>query len=321
VDPGADDVTLAEVEAAARRIAGAVRRTPTIAAEPLKDPPARVGSLLLKLELLQVTGSFKVRGALNKVRSLPAAAAARGLVTASGGNHGLAVAYASHLAGVPATIYVPASAPAEKVRKLQLWGAVVETAGQVWDDSQAAALARAERDGLCYVHPFADPAVIAGQGTVGLELCADAGDLDTVLVAVGGGGLIAGVATVVKALRPGVRVIGVEPAGAPTLHRSLRAGRLVTLDTIATQAGTLAPRRSAELNLRLVQHHVDDIVLVTDADMQAAARWLWFEHSLAAELSGAATCAALLAGRYPARPGERIAAILCGSGTDAFAAG
>jgi threonine dehydratase len=309
------EVTLADVVAAARRIAGAVRRTPTVQAQFLKDPPADVGALFLKLEQLQVTGSFKVRGALNKLRTLPQLPAA-GLITASGGNHGLAVAYAGYLSGLPTTIYLPTTVPAATIEKLRRWGARIESVGAVWDESNAAALAHAARDGLFYLHPFADPEVIAGQGTVGLELLADAGDIDTVLVAVGGGGLIGGVATAIKALRPSARVVGVEPVGAPTLHDSLRAGRLVTLDRIDTQAGTLAPRRSAATNLHLAQKHVDEVVLVTDDQMRAAARWLWFEHAVAAEISGAAAMAALLSGRHRTRPGERVAVIVCGAGRD-----
>lgn len=164
--------------------------------------------------------------------------------------------------------------------------------------------------------PFADPEVVAGQGTLGLELLDQAPDVDTLLVAVGGGGLIGGVALAVKALKPRVRVIGVEPAGAPTLHESLARGELVTLPEITTAAGSLAPRRSAPLNLELARRHVERVVLVDDDDLRAAARWLWFELGVAAELGGAAAVAALLSGRYVPAGGERVAAIVCGAGTD-----
>lgn len=312
----ADDLTLQDLEAAARRIVGAVRRTPTLHAIGIKDPPAALGALYLKLEMLQVTGSFKVRGALNKLRALAPGAAAGGLCTASSGNHGLAVAYIGHLAGLPTTIFLPTVVPQSKVEKLRRWGARVEAVGAVWDDANDAAIERAARDGLCYIHPFADREVIAGQGTLGLELAADAPELDTVLVAIGGGGLISGVAAAIKARLPAARVIGVEPVGAPTLLESLRAGRPVRLDRIDTLAGTLAPRQSDPLNLRLVQRYVDDIVLVTDDQMRAAARWLWFETAVAAELSGAAAMAALHSGRYTPRPGERVAVVICGAGSD-----
>lgn len=310
------DVTLQDLQAAAERITGAVRRTPTLALSCLKDPPAGDCSLWLKLELMQVTGSFKARGAINKLRSLKPETLTRGIVTASSGNHGLAVAYAGHLAKVPATIFLPETVPAAKVAKLKRWGAQIERVGQVWDDSNDAALLRAERDGLSYFHPFADPLVIAGQGTLALELLADVPELDTILVAIGGGGLVAGVAAAAKRLRPGLRVIGIEPEGAPTLRESVRAGSVIRLAEVRTLAGTLAPRQSAAINLALVQRYVDDIVLVSDDEMRAAARWMWFESGVAAELSGAAAMAAVHSGKYRPRAGERIAVIVCGAGSD-----
>src|SRR5690606_10782883 len=261
-------------------------------------------------------GSFKARGATNKLLTLDAATVARGLVTASGGKHGLGVPYAGWQAQVPARIYLPASTPQAKADKLRAWGAEVAVEGAVWDEANAAALAAAERDGLAYVHPFADPAVIAGQGTVALELLEDAPELDAVIVAIGGGGLISGVALAAKALKPQIRVIGVEPVGAPTLKESVAAGRLVTLPRIETEAGTLAPRRSAELNLELVRRPVDEIVLVSDDDMRRSARWLWFECGVAAELSGAAAVAALLAGVWTPPAGARVGALVCGAGAD-----
>jgi threonine dehydratase len=240
----------------------------------------------------------------------------RGLITASGGNHGLAVAYAAWRAGVPAVIYLPSSTPRTKVQKITGWGAEARIEGAVWDDANVAALATAGDEGLTYVHPFADPHVIAGQGTVGLEILDQAPDIDTLIVAIGGGGLIAGVAAAVKARRPDIRIVGVEPVGAPTHHASRAAGKLVTLDKIATAAGTLAPRRSAQINLDLIGAHVDEIVLVDDGEMAEAARWLWAECAVAAELSGAASLAALQTGRTK---GGHVCALICGAGTDGMA--
>ena len=308
-------VSLDDVRAAADRIAGHVRRTPVLRARPLRDWPFDA-ELILKLECLQAIGSFKARGATNKVLTLEPAVLARGLVTASGGNHGLGVAYAARQAGVPARIYLPTSTPAAKADKLRAWGAEVVLHGAVWDDANAAATEAAAAEGLTYVHPFADAAVIAGQGTTALELLEDAPELDAIVVAIGGGGLIAGVALAAKALKPSIRIVGVEPVGAPTLKESVAAGRLVTLERIATEAGTLAPRRSAELNLELVRRHVDEIVLVSDDEMRAAARWLWFECGIAAELSGAAAVAALLARAWTPPAGARVGALVCGAGTD-----
>ncbi len=309
-------VDLAMIQAAAARIGGRVRQTPVLDPEPMRGPVLDAGRLLLKLECLQVTGSFKARGASNKLLTMDEAARGRGLVTASGGNHGLAVAYAAASVGVPAAIFVPASTPASKVEKLRQWGAEVTVSGKVWDESQEAALAAQKAHGLTYVHPFADPQVIAGQGTLALEILAQVPDADTLVVAIGGGGLMAGVAVAAKAIRPGIRIVGVEPTGAPTLYESLKAGELVTLDAIGTMAGSLAPRRSMSINLDLISAYVDRLVLVSDNEMREAARWLWFETGVAAELAGAASLAALMTGRHKAEAGETVVAVICGAGTD-----
>ncbi len=310
-------VDLADIERAAVRIRGKVRQTPVMRPGPLLEqqrPDA--ADLTLKLECLQVTGSFKPRGATNKALQLGSDELQRGVCTASGGNHGLAVAYVGHTLGTPARIYVPRSTPGGKVRKIEAWQAEVIVEGEIWDEANTAAQEYAARNGMAYLHPFADPAVIAGQGTLGLEILSQVPQLDTVLVAIGGGGLIAGVATAIHTLRPEVRIVGVEPVGAPTLRESVAAGHLVTLDAINTQAGTLAPQRSAPINLDIIRRDVDQIVLVTDDDMRQAAQWLWFEMGVAAELSGAATLAALFNGAYRSEPGERILALVCGAGTD-----
>jgi threonine dehydratase len=311
-------IELADVEAAARRIAPHVRRTPLLdlGALPGGDPGAR---LLLKLENLQVTGSFKARGATNRVLTLPPQQLARGLVTASGGNHGLGVAFAGRMAGVPVTIYLPANVPPAKAVKLERWGAKVVWEGEVWDDANAAALAAAVQEGKVYIHPFADPEVMAGQGTLALEALADAPGIDLFVTAIGGGGLIGGVATAVKGRSPGTRMIGVEAAGAPKIHQSLRAGRLVELASVTTVAHTLASRGSHELNFEIVRGRVDDVVLATDEEMIDAARRLWFEAGLAAELSGAAAFAAILAGKIPLAGVRTACAVVCGAGTDGLA--
>jgi threonine dehydratase len=309
-------ISLEDVEQARERLRGAVRRTPCLRARFLLEPPTAHGRLLLKLECLQVSGSFKARGASNKVAALDAGALARGLITASGGNHGLGVAYAGWRAGAPVRVVLPRSTPRAKAERLRRWGARVEIAGEVWDDANARALEAAGEEGLTYVHPFADPAVMAGQGTVGLEILGQAQNVDSVLVAIGGGGLIAGIATAVKGRRPGTRVIGIEPRGAPTLSRSVAAGHCVTLDHIDTAAGTLAPRTSDPANLAIVERLVDDIVLVDDQAMRDAARWLWFEMGLSVELSAAAALAALRTGAYRPATDETVCAVVCGAGED-----
>ncbi len=305
--------TLAEFRAAAARIKGLVRRTPMMQS----CGPVAIGpDIALKLECLQITGSFKPRGAVNALKSLPEAAIRKGIITASGGNHGKAVAYAGWIAKTRAVVYLPKSAPPEKAATIRAFGAEPITFGEVWDDSNAEAKRHAEREGMTYIHPFGDEPVILGQGTLGLEVLEDLPDVDVVLTAIGGGGFAAGVAAAIKAAKPGVRIVGIEPVGAPTLHDSLKAGRLVTLDRIESKVSTLSARRSDQINLDLIGKHVERIVLVTDDEMRDAARWLWRELGIAAELSGAASLAALLTGKLELPKDAKVCAVVCGAGTD-----
>jgi threonine dehydratase len=310
-----DVITLDDVYTARARIQPYLRRTPLLRTVTHKDKPFD-GDLILKLEYLQVTGAFKPRGAINKLLSLPPDAMERGLVTASGGNHGLAVAYAGWVTRKPVMVFLPHTTPPTKAEKLRQWGAEVIFEGMVWDEANIRALEVAEREGRAYIHPFGDPLVIAGQGTIGLEILDDFPQVDTILVAIGGGGLISGVSLAVKTLKPSVRVIGVEPLGAPTLKQSVAAGHLVELAEVTTRVSTLAARRSTQINLDIIRQYVDDIVLVTDEEMIEAARWLWFETGIAAEMSGAAAMAALLLGRVQTAPSENICAVVCGAGSD-----
>ena len=312
-------IALEDVQAAAARIATQVRRTPVIAAE-AHNTPLSDGQVLLKLECLQASGSFKARGATNKLLSLSPRDLAAGIVTASGGNHGLAVARVASRAGVPATIFLPANVSPEKVAKLERWGARTRIVGQVWDESNEAAEAHAATSGAAYFHPFADPLVVAGQGTVALEILEQVPDVDTIVIAIGGGGLISGIATAAKALKPSVRILGVEPRGAPTLHACLAAGRLVALDDVTTAVPTLAARQTDEAILVMVRQNVERVVLIEDNDMRSAARWLWFEMGIAADLGGSAAVAALLAGHIRPHPGERVCALVGGAGADGIAA-
>lgn len=299
-------VDLLDVQRAHERIAPYIRNTPV-----LDVGDADIGSLSLKLEFLQQTGSFKVRGALNAALTLPETALRRGLVTASGGNHGLGVAFAGQNRGVQTTVFLPASAPDEKVDALARWGASVHRVGEVWDDADAAARAFAEERGAMYVHPFANPAVVAGQGTVALELLA-ALDIepDVLVIPIGGGGLIAGMAIVARAVHPGMRIVGVEPVGAPTLHASLQQGEPIVLDRIETAANTLAPKTTARLNFDIIRTLVDEVVLVTDDALRSAQQWLWDTARIPAELSAAASTAAVREGLIV---GERVAGIACGA--------
>jgi threonine dehydratase len=308
-------ITLDDIQAAAGRIAPHIRRTPTIAVEAVSEPVTDA-RLMLKLECLQATGSFKARGATNKLMSLPREAIANGIVTASGGNHGLAVARAARLAGVPATVFVTESATAEKRAKLEKWGADVTVIGAIWNETNEAALAFAAERNAAYFHPFADPAVVAGQGTLGLELLAEVPDIDVALVAIGGGGLISGMSVALNALKPSTRVIGIEPVGSPTLRACLDAGRLVKLDSVTSKVATMSCGLTDPAIYETARDHVDDIVLVTDEAMLEAARWLWFELGIAADLSGAAAIAALRSGAVAFSKGQTIGALVCGAGPD-----
>lgn len=309
-------VGLAEIQAAAERIRPYVRRTPLLElGKTLRRPLP--WDVVLKLESLQVTGSFKPRGALNALLSLPQRAIKAGVVTASGGNHGLGVAYAARTLGVPATVYVPETAPLVKQQRIASWGATVRLVGREYAEAAAAAHDDAERNGKPYLHAYADAPIIAGQGTVALEFVEDAGApaLDYLLVAVGGGGLIAGMAAAVSEM-PWLTVVGIEPEGAATLYEAWQAGGPVDisrLDSFASDA--LGARRTGDLNYALARQHVARVELVADDDIRAAQRFLWEEVQLVAEPGGAAALAALLSGKARVPEGARVGVLVCGGNT------
>ncbi len=311
--------TYADVMAARSQLISHIRTTPLISAMPTRTAIQGQPNLWLKLDCLQVTGSFKARGAVNKLLSMPPEAIKRGVVTASGGNHGLAVAYAGWLAQVPTIIYLGKNVPPAKADKLRQWGAEVVTVGADWDDANQAAQAMAEAENLPYIHPFADPLVIAGQGTLALEILETYPEIDTLIVAIGGGGLISGIGLAAKALHPQIRIIGVEPIGAATLSHSLDKGAVTALPHLATRANTLAPRQTEQMNFDIIRRCVDEIVLVSDDAMTQAAQWLWFEFGIAAELAGAATLAALSSHPDLVPPEAVTCALVCGAGTDGLA--
>ena len=293
--------TRQDVAAAARRIAPHVRRTPLIRVE------LAGRRVWLKLEQLQVTGSFKARGATNAVLSLPTRPAA--VVAASGGNHGLGVAHAAAVVGATATVVVPESVPDFKARRLAEAGASVVRHGAEYAEAQEHAHMLAEALHAPFLHPYADPAVIAGQGTAAHEILEDLdGRVDMVLVAVGGGGLIAGTATACSGSH--VRVVGVEPEGIPTMHAALAAGAPVEVAVDSVTASALGARSTDALNLAIVQRDAEGVVLVTDRDILAARDLLWDEVRIAVEPAGAAGLAALLAGAVDA---EEPCVILCGA--------
>ncbi|WP_285778295.1 threonine/serine dehydratase [Microtetraspora sp. NBRC 13810] len=299
-------VTRADVERAAERIGGHARRTPVLEAEP---------GVLFKLEFLQHAGSFKARGAFNRVLAAREAgeAPAGGVIAASGGNHGLAVAHVARSLGVRAEIFVPEVTGEVKVAGLRALGAEVTQTGAVYSDAYAASRARAALTGALEVHAYDHPDVVAGQGTVGAELLEQAGGVDTILVAVGGGGLIAGVTA---AVADKAAVVAVEPERIPTLERALAAGRPVDVEVGGVAADALGATRVGGLAFELVRRAGVGSLLVTDDAIVAARAELWRAHRIAVEPAGAAAYAALLSGVYRPRPGERVAVVLCGANTD-----
>jgi len=303
---------LPEIRAAAARIASGARRTPTV---PSHTFSAGSGcEVHLKLENLQRTGSFKLRGALNKVMQLSAADLHRGLIAASAGNHAQGVALAAQLAGAKATIVMPRQTPLVKIQRTEAYGAEVVLHGASWDESQARALELARERGLTPVHPFDDPAVILGQGTVALEILEDVPGLDAIVVPIGGGGLASGVALAAKALAPSVRVIGVQAEGANAMARSLRAGAPVVVERPETIADGIRVGSVGERTFELVRRFVDECVTVTDAEIVDAGLQTIEKSRVVAEPAGVAGIAALLAGKLAGA--KRVCAIVSGGNVD-----
>jgi threonine dehydratase len=312
-----DRAGIAEVE---RVIRPFVRRTPVIevgvgdfgANGRGGDGAAGAAKVVLKLELLQHGGSFKARGAFANLltRAVPGA----GVVAASGGNHGVAVSYAAMKLGIPAKIFVPSVASQEKVDRIRANGAELVIAGERYADAQAASETWRAESGAMMVHPYDQEETMLGQGSVGLEFEEQAPELDTLLVAVGGGGLIGGIASWYGGK---IRIVGVEPETAPTLFNAMRAGKPVDSQAGGIAADSLAPQRVGELMFPIAQKFVERVVLVTDDAIREAQRALWRGMRIASEPGGAAAMSAILSGRYVAERGERVGVLVCGGNTTA----
>ncbi|HEX7248201.1 MAG TPA: threonine/serine dehydratase [Actinomycetota bacterium] len=303
--------TRADIEAARSRIAPYVRRTPVLALE-----PGAVGvehPLTLKLELLQVTGSFKPRGAFN--RMLTGDVGAAGVVAASGGNFGLAVGHAAAALGHRAEIFVPATSPASKIDKVRATGAEVRVIEGYYDDASAAAAERQDDTGAVWMHPFDQPAVVAGQGTIGAELSEQVPDADTVLVAVGGGGLIGGIASWFAG--SATRIVAVEPGTSRCLHAAMQHGEPVEVPVSGRAGDSLGARTVGDIAFAVANAgHVAAPVLVSDDAILGAQRALWRELRIFAEPGGAAALAAVREGAYTPSAGERVVVLVCGSNGD-----
>ncbi len=294
-----------------KRIRPHVRHTPVLRAD-LADFGLAPGSVDFKLEFLQHSGTFKVRGAFSSLlgREVPKA----GVVAASGGNHGAAVAYTAMRLGIPATIFVPSVTSPAKAERIRGYGADLVIGGERYADALAASQKWVAEKGAMAIHAFDQTETLLGQGTVGFEIEADIPDIDTLLVAVGGGGLIGGIAAW---FRGRVRVVAVEPDGAPTLWKAFEAGKPVDAPAGSIAADSLAPKRVGDIMFPIAQAYVQRPVLVSDDEIRLAQQALWDRLRIVAEPGGAAAFAALLAGKYVPAPDERVAVLLCGANTTA----
>lgn len=307
-------VKLSDIHAARGRIHDGVVQTICKSSENFRDLVP--GRLFWKMENLQRTGSFKDRGALNKLLQLTPEERSKGVVTASAGNHAQAVAYHASRLGIAATVVMPEFTPLIKVANTRAYGAQVIQQGATLSDGLKEVYRIAEEEGSTLVHAFDDEAVIAGQGTIGLELLEQAPDLDTVVVPIGGGGIISGISVAVKTLKPSVRVIGVEAAEAASAHASREAGQIVAIESAETLADGIAVKRVGERTFPIIQEFVDDIVTVEEEDIARAVLLLLERQKTVVEGAGAVPLAALMTGRIQVEDDEEVAGVLCGGNID-----
>ena len=305
-------VTLGMVLEARERLKKVVRRTDLVPYRVLGVPGKN--EIFIKTENLQHTGAFKLRGAYNKIAQLTEEERAHGVIASSAGNHAQGVALAASMFGVKATIVMPEGAPLAKIAATRAYGAEVVLSGLVYDDAYQKAMELQQETGAVFVHPFNDPQVIAGQGSLGLEIMDDEPDIGTVVVPIGGGGLISGIAVAIKSLWPNVKIIGVQAAGAPSMQQSLREGHPITLSSAHTIADGIAVKTPGDLTYELVSNYVDDIVTVTDDEVANAILAMIEERKLIAEGAGAVSVAALLHNKFKAE--GKIACLVSGGNID-----
>jgi threonine dehydratase len=296
------------------RVARHAPHTPLLTSRILSE---RTGfDVRLKAELFQRTGSYKIRGPLNKLLTLSEEERARGAVCSSAGNHAQGVALAAAIYGIRAVVVMAENATPSKIEATRAYGAEVVLHGSIWDEANEKAEELVAHEGLTYVHPFDDLDLIAGQGTLGLEIHDDLPDVEVVVVPIGGGGLISGVALALRSRNPEVRIVGVESAGAPAMQASVAAGRLLTLESVDCSIDGLKVKRVGQTTFEIVRRFVDDIVTLPDADIFDAMLWTMHHCKVVVEGAAAAPVAALLHGLVPAGPGARVVCVLSGGNVD-----
>ena len=301
-------VSLADIQEAKARITPYIRRTPLLDQTAMND---EVGcKVWLKPEMLQYVGAFKLRGALNKILSLSEEDRQRGIITSSSGNHAQACAFAGQLLHCPVVVVIPEDAPQIKINNARAMGAEVVLWERTYDARWAKIAEMVKEHNYVVVHPYEDPMVMAGQGTLGLEILEDLPDVDTVLVPIGGGGLISGVSTAIKETNPNVRVVGVQAAAIAAYYESRKAGECVGVEPLATVADGLSCRRASQVNFDIIERYVDEIVTVEEDAICEALRVVANRGKLIAEPSACVGIAALLSGAVKVRPDEKVVSIL-----------
>lgn len=307
-------IDLKDIEEARTRIREVVKNTPCLKSRTFSGELRT--NAYFKYETLQLTGSFKVRGAYNKIGSLSPEELSRGVVTASAGNHAQGVAFSASQAGAPSTIVMPLTTPLIKIENTRRLGGRVVLAGEIFDEAYQEALSIAEREGLAFVHPFNDPLVIAGQGTIGLEILEQVPDVDVVVVPIGGGGLISGIATAVKERKPSVRVYGIQTAAAPSMAESFHARRILNCPAARSVADGIAVKQPGDLTFEHVLRYVDDVETVTEDQIRAAMIRMLEVGKTVTEGAAAAVLAAVQERRFPGLDGKNVVMVLSGANVD-----
>lgn len=308
-------VTLNDVKKAQETIKGVVKETPVLESKTLSEMTG--ANVFYKCENLQKTGSFKVRGAVNTIANLTDAEKANGVIASSAGNHAQGVALGAQMTGIKATIVMPATAPLAKVSATRGYGAEVVLNGEVYDDAYAKAVEIQKETGATFLHPFNDKYVIAGQGTIGLEIFEQMNNkVDTILCPIGGGGIIAGIATAAKALNPNVKIVGVQTANIPSMYESMKSGKVTTAFKSTSIADGISVKTVGELTFNIAKDLIDEVVLVQEDEIAEAVLFLMENQKVVAEGSGAVTTAAILTGKYKPKENENVVLIISGGNID-----